>query len=122
MGFDTRIYSAESNYVFVYRPVILEGTTGTYLIGWGDRDMVGNVKAWAKAAGECHMFLYPAIEVSSRCRHTLDSVNSIKPLQQNAGWYYLGLHSFSYASVEPVWHKLSKDVSNVFLGLGCCYS
>ena len=117
VGFDTRIYSAESNYVFVYRPVILEGPTGTYLIGWGDRDMVGNVKAWAKAAGECHMFFYPTIEVSSCRQHILNAINSIRQFQQNAGWYYLGLHSFSYASVELVWHKLSKDVSNVFLGL-----
>ncbi|EJF62826.1 hypothetical protein DICSQDRAFT_160677 [Dichomitus squalens LYAD-421 SS1] len=91
-GYDTRMHAVDTNLVFIYRPVILEGLTGTYLIGWGDGDMVCNVKAWAKTAGDCHLFFYPAVE-----------------LEQNAGWYYVGLHSLSYASVDPVWHKLSKD-------------
>ncbi|TBU49032.1 hypothetical protein BD309DRAFT_159758 [Dichomitus squalens] len=91
-GYDTRMHAVDTNLVFIYRPVILEGLSGTYLIGWGDGGMVRNVKTWAKTAGDCHLFFYPAVE-----------------LEQNAGWYYVGLHSLSFTSVDPVWHKLSKD-------------
>lgn len=34
-------------------------------------------------------------------------------LIQDSGWFYLGVHRFSYAAMESVWHKLSKEVCTV---------
>ncbi|KAI1786651.1 hypothetical protein LXA43DRAFT_1098951 [Ganoderma leucocontextum] len=88
-GYDSRIHSADGGFVFVYRPVVLDGTSGTYLIGWGEMSMVHNVKSWMGDGKEMHMFCYPA--------------------KENSGWFYLGLHRFSYTAIDSVWHKLGKE-------------
>ncbi|PIL36924.1 hypothetical protein GSI_00614 [Ganoderma sinense ZZ0214-1] len=88
-GYDLRIHGTDGGLVFVYRPVILDGTSGTYLIGWGEMSMVNNVKSWVGDGKEMHMFCFPA--------------------KENSGWFYLGLHKFSYAAIESVWHKLGKE-------------
>ena len=54
---------ADADVAFVYSPVILEGPSGTYLIGWGDKSAARNVRGWAKGGKNLHMFFFPAIKV-----------------------------------------------------------
>lgn len=65
-GFDTRLHT-ERNIAFVYRPVLLECPNKTYIIGWGDNEMLQNIQNWVKNPQELHMFLYPAMQVSTQC-------------------------------------------------------
>ncbi|KAI0723073.1 hypothetical protein C8Q76DRAFT_721462 [Earliella scabrosa] len=87
-GYDTCIHP-EADMVFVYRPVVLEGPSHSYLIGWGDESMVRNVQAWTQDSPALNIFCFPSIE--------------------NSGWYYLGLHTLSYAPIKSVWGKLSRE-------------
>ena len=61
-GYNVRIF-ADADVAFVYSPVILEGPSGTYLIGWGDKSAARNVRGWAKGGKNLHMFFFPAIKV-----------------------------------------------------------
>ncbi len=61
-GYDIRVH-AEADTAFVYRPVILESLSATYLIGWGDAAMVRKVQEWSNGIGEVNLFSYPAKEV-----------------------------------------------------------
>ena len=49
--------------VFLYRPVVLEGPSHSYLIGWGDESMVRNVQAWTQDSPALNIFCFPSIEV-----------------------------------------------------------
>ncbi|KAI0722252.1 hypothetical protein C8T65DRAFT_628750 [Cerioporus squamosus] len=89
-GYDIRIH-AEADLAFVYRPVILEGPLATYLIGWGDATMTRKVREWSAGIGEVNLFFYPAKEAPT------------------AGWFYLGMHKLTYASIESVWGKLPRE-------------
>ncbi|KAI0772017.1 hypothetical protein BD413DRAFT_475046 [Trametes elegans] len=88
-GFDIRIYN-ESDIAFLYQPVILEGPKVTYLIGWGNEEMVRRRESWAKTLGDMHLFTCP------------DKV-------RDPGWHYIGLHSLTFARLDNVWSKLQKE-------------
>ncbi|KAI0751523.1 hypothetical protein C8Q80DRAFT_1157771 [Daedaleopsis nitida] len=97
-GYNTRIYP-EADVVFVYQPIILEAPSDTYLIGWCESvNELRNVERWVKDSEELNVFCFPMI--------------------QDAGWYYLGIQSLSYAPLESVWGKLTKeDKENLLIEL-----
>ncbi|RPD66760.1 hypothetical protein L226DRAFT_529165 [Lentinus tigrinus ALCF2SS1-7] len=86
-GYDIRIHT-DADLAFVYRPVVLEGLTATYLIGWGDPS---TMRRWLKDVGEVNLFFYPPIDTS------------------RAGWFFLGKHKLTYAPIESVWSKLPRE-------------
>ena len=61
-GYDIRVCE-EADLAFLYRPVILEGPSETYLIGWGNKHMARGLKDWTQGGKDLHMFFFPAIEV-----------------------------------------------------------
>ncbi|RDX53676.1 hypothetical protein OH76DRAFT_1398789 [Lentinus brumalis] len=89
-GYDIRVH-AEADTAFVYRPVILESLSATYLIGWGDAAMVRKVQEWSNGIGEVNLFSYPAKEDSE------------------SGWFYLGKHKLTYTPVKSIWSKLPEE-------------
>ncbi|KAH9927169.1 uncharacterized protein BXZ73DRAFT_102757 [Epithele typhae] len=95
--FDVRL-CVEADKAFVYRPVILEGPRDqTYLLGWGDATTTAGVEDWLRGKKDLHLFCHPATSEIS-------------------GWFYLGLHTFSYApGVDSVWGKLEKEDKNSVL-------
>ncbi|KAI0368047.1 hypothetical protein BV20DRAFT_969620 [Pilatotrama ljubarskyi] len=86
-GYETRIY-VDSTVAFVFRPVILEGPTATYLIGWGSPKMAQTLENWSKTIGDLNVFMWP--------------------IMQDSGWFYVGLNSLTFVKIESVWPMLHK--------------
>ncbi|KAI0637964.1 hypothetical protein C8Q77DRAFT_1153656 [Trametes polyzona] len=89
-GYDIRI-QCDTDLAFAFRPTVLEGPSGTYLIGWGSADMVKRVQNWSKTLGDVNLFVWPV---------------------GKDGWFYLGLHSVTFVELEPMWPKLPAEASD----------
>ncbi|EIW61490.1 uncharacterized protein TRAVEDRAFT_56789 [Trametes versicolor FP-101664 SS1] len=86
-GYDTRMFTG-ADVAFAFRPYVLEGPDSTCLIGWGSAEMVKRLEASTKTLGDMNLFIWP--------------------MKQDAGWFYVGLHSFTFVEIGPMWSKLRK--------------
>ena len=91
-GYQMRIYSA-GDVAFLFKPIILQGPSGTYLIGWADKQYAQGLEMWAQEAKDLHMFFFPATEkVISR----QDSCPSLELLLTIPPGVWLALHGAAH--------------------------
>ncbi|KAI0824701.1 hypothetical protein BC628DRAFT_1377360 [Trametes gibbosa] len=97
-GYDTRIW-VRSDVAFLFRPIVLEGPSGTFLIGWGKPSLAKRTDEWMRKLGDLSLFIWPT--------------------REDGGWFYVGLHSLTVVELEPMWAKLEKaDKRRILAELG----
>ncbi|KAH9850014.1 hypothetical protein C2E23DRAFT_870239 [Lenzites betulinus] len=97
-GYDTRIWS-RNDAAFIFRPIVLEGPSGTFLIGWGKPGLAKQIKQLMQHLGDLNLFIWPT--------------------KENAGWFYVGKHSLTVTEVDPMWPRLDKtDKRRILAELG----